>query len=480
MTKLYPYQEEGVRQIEQFGGRALLADEMGLGKAVTINTLILTRNGWVPIGQLKVGDCVIGGDGQSCNVIGVYPQGKKQIYRVWFKDGVYTDCDKDHLWQVNTAVRNWRRNHHLVLTTAEIMKRGLYGKAGSRGVQAKWYIPIVQPVQFEKKELPITPYAMGALLGNGSFLQRVNFSSVDNETVQHVKKDLIQWEMLSCDGKDYRFNKGDNDESLFDVLAKCGLGNCHANSKFIPHNYLFSSIEDRIELLHGLMDTDGTVLKSRRNNGKGNIAQYCTVSQQLCDDVIHLVRSLGGIATYRIKEKTKFSYNGEQKVGQDAYEINICLPFGICAFSLKRKADLCPNITGKYPPSRAITKIEVLDKETEMVCIAVDSPDNLYVAEHFVVTHNTIQTIKYIIDSNLYPAVHSQAEKRLIRISQKNHVLCTYIVAQNTIEEHVADILQRKQGEFNSVMDGGKGYDDFNLLQELMLRMRDDKLSKLT
>jgi SNF2 family DNA or RNA helicase len=115
-----------------------------------------------------------------------------------------------------------------------------------------------------------------------------------------------------------------------------------------------------------------------------------------------------------------------------------------------------------------------------MVCIAVDSPDNLYVAEHFVVTHNTIQTIKYIIDSNLYPAVHSQAEKRLIRISQKNHVLCTYIVAQNTIEEHVADILQRKQGEFNSVMDGGKGYDDFNLLQELMLRMRDDKLSKLT
>jgi SNF2 family DNA or RNA helicase len=82
-------------------------------------------------------------------------------------------------------------------------------------------------------------------------------------------------------------------------------------------------------------------------------------------------------------------------------------------------------------------------------------------------------------ECDFVPAIHSQAEKRLIRISQKNHVMCTYIVAQNTIEEHVADILQRKQGEFNSVMDGGKANDDFNLMRELLLRMNRDKLSRL-
>ncbi|MDR2116296.1 MAG: hypothetical protein LBP87_07940 [Planctomycetaceae bacterium] len=405
-TKLYPYQNEGVQQIERFDGRALLADEMGLGKSVAINTPILTPDGWVSIGQLKVGDRVVGGDGKFCNVIGVYPQGKKQIYRIWFKDGIYTDCDKNHLWQVNTATRNWRGNHHLVLTTGELIERGIYSKVGAWGLQSKWYIPIVKPIQFEKKELPIPPYAMGAMLGNGSFSRQVSFSSVDNEVVRRVKNDLIQWEMVSVgNAKDYRFNKGNNSESLFDVFVKLGLAYHHASSKFIPHDYLFSSIEDRIELLHGLMDTDGTVLKSGCKNGKGNTAQYCTVSQQLCADIIHLVRSLGGIATYRIRKKPKFTYRGEHKVGQDAYEINICLPFGICAFSLKRKADLCPNVTGKYPPSRAITKIEALDEESEMVCIAVDSPDNLYVAEHFVVTHNTIQAIKYIIDSDSYPAV---------------------------------------------------------------------------
>jgi intein/homing endonuclease len=318
MTELYPYQEEGVRQIEKFGGRALLADEMGLGKELRLLTPVLTLDGWVPIGQLKVGDRVIGGDGKPCNVIGVYPQGKKQIYRVWFKDGVYIDCGRDHLWQVNTAVRNWRKNDPLVLTTSEIIERGVYGKAGLRGVQAKWYIPIVKPVQFEKKELPIPPYAIGAMLGNGYLSKRVSFSSVDKETVQRVKKDLIRWGMISCgDGITYRFNKGNNDESLYDILLMLGLANCHADSKFIPHDYLFSSIEDRIELLHGLMDTDGTVVKTRRESRKGNIAQYCTVSRQLCYDVIHLVRSLGGIATYRIKEKPKFSYKGELKVGQE-------------------------------------------------------------------------------------------------------------------------------------------------------------------
>jgi intein/homing endonuclease len=405
-TKLYPYQEEGVKQIEKFGGRALLADSMGLGKCVTINTKILTPNGWIPIWQLKVGDIVIGGDGKPCSVVGVYPQGKKQIYRVWFKDGVYTDCGRDHLWAVNTASRKYHGSGNLVMTTQEIIDNGVYMPAGNRQPQAKWYIPIVLPVQFEKQELPIPPYAMGAMLGNGSFAKRVSFSSIDDATIQRVKQDLIQWEMVSCgNGRDYRFNKGVNQESLFDVFEKLGLGYHHANSKFIPHIYLFSSIEDRIQLLHGLMDTDGTVQKASRPSSKGSVAQYCTVSSQLRDDVIHLVRSLGGMATYNTKKSPKYVCNGETRTGQDAYNINICLPYGICAFSLKRKAELCPNIVGKYPPSRAITKIEVLDEEAEMVCIAVDSPDHLYVAEHFVVTHNTIQAIKYVIETDSYPAV---------------------------------------------------------------------------
>jgi hypothetical protein len=382
---------------------------MGAGKAGKIDNPVLTPNGWVTLGALQVGDKVYGADGKPCNVIGVYPQGKRQVYRVWFKDNVYIDCDAEHLWCVNTSSRKYHNYPYQVKTTQQLIKEGVSSKNinGKDGTTSKWFIPVVQPVEFEKRELKIPPYAMGALLGNGSFCDRwIHFSTADEETVQRLRLLLSDITIKYMTRFGYQL-MGGRQNTVWHALDFYGLIGKHANTKFIPHDYLFSSIEDRLELLRGLMDTDGTVSKSRRkkNSNVGNIPQYCTVSPQLRDDVIHLVRSLGGIAKYGTKSSPQYTYNNEVRHGQTAYNIFISLPDGMQPFHLTRKKELYNCDNRKYKPNRPIRKIEVLEDEAEMVCIAVDSPDHCYVTDHFVVTHNTIQAIKYIVDAKTFPAI---------------------------------------------------------------------------
>lgn len=379
----------------------ILADDMGLGKAIDNNTLIYTDLGVKKMGEIVIGDKVIGSDGKPHNVIGVFPQGKKETYRVTFNDGYSILTDNEHLWSVSSPNnsknrQNDRRKKTLVLSTEQMYNGGKitilgdgYNKDKKYTIETyykslngnnKWQIPIVKPIEFNNNELPIDPYLLGLCLGDGHFNKQNNcifgvhvndydelfegFNLIEKKT----NKPNMKYGILHLNGK----------------LESLGLNDTRSHNKFIPDIYKYTTIENRLAILQGLMDTDGHCMITK--NGSFNGTEYSTISEKLCDDVCEIIQTLGGIA--RKKSRRSFYKKDGKKIEcNTSYRVNIKLPSGMNPFRLKRKADRYVD-PKKYPTGRYITNIEKYG-ESECTCISVDSPDKLYVTEHCIVTHNT-------------------------------------------------------------------------------------------
>jgi hypothetical protein len=398
------HQKEAVQKLVE-NKKFILADDMGLGKCEPKNNRIFTPFGRKNIGDIKVGDKVIGSDGKPHNVIGVFPQGVKETYRITFNDGFSILTGDEHLWSVLSPnygknTKNDRRKKSLVLSTKQMYEGGKikvkgidYNKDKEYEIETyykspnsnnKWQIPIVEPIQFERNDnLPINPYFLGLILGDG-----------------HINKSSCVF-TVHCDDYDELFDSfGLNENKKIKnqrkgnkligrgVLNGLKLNETRSHNKFIPEIYKYSSVENRLSILQGLMDTDGHCMFN--GGGKFLGTEFCTVSKQLCDDVVEIVQTLGGIARVKTRIPT-YTYNGEKKKGKLAYRVNIKLPKGMNPFKLKRKANkyIEPK---KYPTGRYIKNIEKVGFE-DSVCISVDSPDKLYVTEHCIVTHNTTSTI---------------------------------------------------------------------------------------
>ena len=388
----FPYQRAGVEYILPRPS-VLLADEMGLGKALDVDTLVITPDGKKRIGNLKVGDKITGSDGKPYSVTGVFPQGLRPLFRVTFNDGFSILADDQHLWKVSS------RNKHkdIILTTGQMLDKDLSLSFNGTGWNAKrpysiktyykekngnnkWQIPVVKPIEFSSSDkLPIDPYLLGVLLGDGSIADRKIRISIHKSDFDEM---LYGFEYT--EQKSRKNQRTASMPYLKNALMTIGLLGRYSNDKFIPSIYKYASIPDRISLLKGLMDTDGTPLSGDSGT------EYSTVSKELCDDVCDLVHSLGGIV--RVKEKIPtYTYKGIKKKGQKSYRLNIKLPEGINPFRLHRKFVKYISPT-KYPVSRYIEKIE-FEKMDEAVCIRVNSPDHLFVTEHGIVTHNTGQAL---------------------------------------------------------------------------------------
>lgn len=380
----YDYQIATVQRVlKDMRGTALLADEVGLGKAQPLDAKVLTPTGWTTMGELCVGSKVIGKNGRATTVTGVYPQGEKDIYRVNFDDDSSTECCDDHLWAVNTSTRNWRKNDHEVLPLSQIRKR-LRNNAGAR----LRFIPMVEPVHFAplKKELPLHPYLLGLLLGDGGLAHHPRFSSEDDELINTVRRLVPEGVELNYDvNYDWHFagTRGRPYPNPLTVqLRILGLMGHKAETKFIPADYLLASIDEREALLQGLLDTDGHVRPEDNN------VEFSTVSPQLARDVQMLVQSLGGTASLTLK-KTSYTYKGVKKAGQLANRLNIIVPNSVKPFRLTRKAEVYhPRM--KYQPHRVMVSVDYVGKKPAQ-CIKVAAADELYVTDDFIVTHNTIE-----------------------------------------------------------------------------------------
>jgi SNF2 family DNA or RNA helicase len=386
---LRPYQQRGyawLRFLAQWGLGACLADDMGLGKAHPLDAKILTPTGWKRMGEMKIGDPVINSQGGVSHTTGVFPQGEKDIYRVEFTDGSSTECCDEHLWYVNTALRRQRGYTGRVLPLSQIGET-LKDSVGNN----QHFIPMVQPIEFEEGVLPLHPYLIGALLGDGNFsLHYPLLSSGDQELLDYICDILPEGaELVFKGGYDWRISAKDRNERnrryvvnpVTYALRALGLAGHLAQTKFIPDCYKFASVQSRIALLRGLMDTDGSI--------SNDLLEFSSVSLQLCQDVQFLVQSLGGVARLKQK-KTTWTYLDVKKEGL-AYRLIIAMPGDINPFRLKRKAELWKP-REKYQAVRAFKSVTFVGRK-EAQCIAVDAPDHLYVTDECIVTHNTVQVL---------------------------------------------------------------------------------------
>lgn len=368
-------------------GEWRLGGYAGVGKALRNGTPVLTKNGWKPIEDLKVGDSAVGSNGRYTKILGVYPQGKKDAYRVTFSDGVSIDCCGEHLWTIKKVKQsNIHFKGPFVYNTLEIQKMLEDGERVS--------IPLVKPVKSRKVSLEIDPYLLGILIGDGGFSTgQIIVSSADKEIIEYVENILpISLELKKLSRYDYGIWKSQGRKNptkvntLIKRLSEEKLMGCHSWNKFIPKKYLEASFEQRLELLRGIFDSDGS---SNRF-----IVDYSTTSEQLAKDVVYLVQSLGGTATCK-KRKSSYKKNGKKIECRDSYRLSCKLSPAIVPFKLTRKANIhLPR--EKYSGERFIEKIEMIEK-AEMTCIRVNAVDSLFVTEHFVLTHNTTM-INYIVE----------------------------------------------------------------------------------
>ena len=361
-------------------------DAVGLGKAQPLDAKILTPSGWKLMGEMMVGQEVVDPDGGSSFVEGVYPQGKVDIYRVELNDGSVTECCGGHLWTVQTPEDRMRGNER-TLTTLQLLKQGLTRTRGNGNVISKFFTPVAVPTVWKTKQaLPIRPYTLGALLGDGGIKYGVTITSADAAVIQRIKTELPEGLGLrQCDDTiTWHISKGRVPgrgvyNSYITALRDLKLFGCGSSNKFIPEVYLRSSLTERMEVLRGLMDTDGEC-------SKAGLCYFATISHQLALDIAELVRSLGGVAKVRDRKPKWYSHKGEKRLRQPGYTVTI--KTHEVPFHLKRKSE-----RWKLPQfARAFHSIHLVGKKPAQ-CIKVGSKRHLYVTDDYIVTHNTLDVI---------------------------------------------------------------------------------------
>jgi phosphate starvation-inducible protein PhoH and related proteins len=371
------------------------------GRAQPVFTKVLTPNGFRPIGELRVGDFVIGSDGRPTEVRGVYPQGFKEIYRVFTQDGSSTLASGDHLWSVYTRHDRHRGKPPRVLQTKEMI-------GNLRAAHYHRYeLPLLTaPVSFESRPVPLDPYALGLLLGDGcpTCTTTPSFATTDPELAASLGRLIPGIKVRRKTDVDYMLNRVTHPGEVITIenpvtsaLRRLGLAGTRSNTKFVPVDYLFNTPKTRLAILQGLLDSDGGLVTQQ---GRAGRVQFVTVSDRLRDDVIFLVQSLGGVVYWRTRsaEGRKPGLAGGRDVDHrsDAHIIDIRLPQGVVPFRLERKAAKY-DATGGGRPMRFIDRIESAGTQ-EAVCIQVAAADSLYVTEDFLLTHNTLNDAFIVLD----------------------------------------------------------------------------------
>jgi replicative DNA helicase len=358
----------------------IIAARPSMGKAQPLDAKVLTEQGWKTMGEIKPGDDLASIDGRPSTVIGVYPQGVKQIYRVTFSDGRTTECCGEHLWRVH--YRSW--SNPRILPTDEVaalLERKRY--------QKRLWIDMASGDFGHDQPLPIEPWVLGLLLGEGDF-NALRFSTASNQLLSQMSERLGQEFSLTHAGKyDYRIiqTAGHQRSGRFGVwpnplrerLKELELWGRRSESKFIPELYKTANRQTRLALLQGLLDADGWVEKT-------DSVRFSSSSEQLAKDVVDLARSLGGWATIKSKQTT-YRYNGQQQQGKPSFVVNIAHPEPQSLFTLSEKR---ARAAASSPPRKMPTFVSIEPvRQAEARCITVTHPEQLYISDDYVVTHNT-------------------------------------------------------------------------------------------
>ncbi len=334
---------------------------------LALDTPILTTSGWTTMGELRVGDQVFAEDGRPARVTYLSPVVLRKMYRVCFDDGSELIATDNHLWTVEkryTPCKGASQKYKTVtVSTEEIAGSVTYGG------RPRYRIKVAAPLRFDPKPLPIDPYVLGIWLGDG----RGNRGAIvvdkgDFEIVREIEK------------RGYKFSPHYSNKSnlvygtilgLRTALRQMGL----LENKHIPDIYKRAGIEQRMDLLRGLMDSDGTITKTGE-------CRFVSVCERLARDVHELVLGLGFKAHIH---SAPTNGNG------DAWIVSFKAYNDVPVFNLARKRErqIQRNGVSTKAQYRWIVAVEEVEPRPAR-CIAVDSPSHLFLAgDRLIATHNT-------------------------------------------------------------------------------------------
>lgn len=395
---------DNIPQIILGGGAA------GGGKAGLLDSKVLTPFGFRKLRDIKVGDIITSpATGGMQKVVYLHPIGRFDCYRVKFRDGTYFDCSEGHLWQLHVSRKHKsKKAAKYGLTTDEVWptikmyewyqkkKQGMYD--GGHLI-----IPLTKPVLFtfgDKGNYYIDPYILGALIGDGCMTNcvidngYVGFTTIDKEIEDRFVECGYDMSHKRC-LHDTLYQYNIYDDTLIKCLQKHNIVGNRSQTHFIPKVYKYGTIEDRIKLMQGLMDTDGYV------DERGHMS-YTTTSQQLAEDVAFVVRSLGGVAnitsdigSYRNAQCEKIECSQVWTV-----YFRTTMDPDLCGLTRKKERAKYEFNGGKSEYGKRIIDVEYIGKR-EARCISVSEPNGLYVVDDFTVTHNSYLGSCWLISSCL-------------------------------------------------------------------------------
>ncbi|HEX7537127.1 MAG TPA: replicative DNA helicase, partial [Dermatophilaceae bacterium] len=396
------------------GQMIVVAARPAVGKALALDTALPTPSGWTTMGEVAVGELVLGGDGRPTVVTRATDvMVDRPCFAVEFSDGSVIVADAEHQWLTDTrssrrsfqAARdnsNRTRSQHTfaeVRTTSEIAATL---RCPTAEIRLNHSVPLASPLDLPEQSHLIPPYVLGAWLGGGT-TGAAQIATSDPDLVMRLEAEglLLLTPQASPDSCSLRWAAEESPQSIPSSCADCGapssgLRRCDAcnlghgsvqaalrtvgvlDNKHIPDDYLRGSERQRRELLAGLLDTDGTVTPV-------GCAQFATTSDRLHRDVYELVVSLG----YRCSVSRR-RVHGHDEVSSAAFTLTFSSEVDV--FDLERQRLLHKDRRGRMSRRgncRLITAVRAVES-VPVRCIEVDNEAHLYLAgESMIPTHNS-------------------------------------------------------------------------------------------
>lgn len=373
--------------------RTTVRSSNGTGKDLPLDTPLPTPTGWTTMGEVQVGDQLLDEMGRPTTVTFKSDIMRNPLYEVVFGDGSRQVASGTHEWNTidfRTINRYRRRNGHATYTSIEDY-RDLWDLSETRTTETiretlmcgkfkNHYVPVNKPFDLPEKDLPIDPYVLGVWLGDGT---SVSMSLSLGDTKTHIPDEfrrrgvIVHEKDLGLSYTHYTFSELGGARRLRDL----GL----YRNKHIPMQYLRASYQQRLDLLRGLMDTDGFYLGSSRGKNTTGVG-IDFMDEQLAEGTVELIRSLGARCSIS-KERTYL--NGKDAGPRWRMVFNPTFdPFTPGSHkSLQR-----PEAGAQQSRKTVRTIVSVAPVETvPTACVQVDSPRHLYLAgKDMIPTHNTM------------------------------------------------------------------------------------------
>ncbi|MET9343484.1 replicative DNA helicase [Nonomuraea sp. NPDC003804] len=348
------------------GQMIVVAARPAIGKALALDTPLPTPTGWTTMGEVRVGDHLIGADGKPTRVVAATDvMHGRPCYEVEFADGTVIVADGSHQWLTDTrASRGAGRRSASVKTTEEIAATLV---CNTSDVRFNHSVPVAGSMELPDRDLPLPPYTLGVWLGDGNS-DSARFTSADPEIAAYIEQEGIGGEK---GGPSTGLRRRDHHGTAQDILRGMGvLGNKH-----IPSIYLRASEQQRRDLLAGLLDTDGYV------NDSGTVV-FAVTNRRLAYDTQELILGLGYKATIATKR-----VNGRSEDSSTCYQV--CFTPGDKVFKLSGKAARHRPQAGPKVGYRNIVAVRRVES-VPVRCVEVDNPEHLYLASRsWIPTHNS-------------------------------------------------------------------------------------------